>query len=98
MIVILMIVVISAPKKPKKIVYNKHGDLPVGQNLSQFDVGDLLWAIDELSLYASITFNEKRFNPKLKIEFVFAEDVKTEMVNKFTSGLFTQRSAFSKIL
>ena len=71
--------------------------LPIHQKINRFDLGDLVWEFDTVSLHPSATWDEKLIYPKTEPVYVFTEVMNKELVEKFSSQTFTNGSAILKV-
>ena len=89
--------VIAADEKEKNII-KKLGDLPIHGKIGHFDVSDLLWAFDIVSLYPLTMCDEKSKYRKIETGYVFTVDINDKLVEKFSTQSLTNGSALLKVL
>ena len=64
--------------------------------MKQIKLDELLWDFDAVSLYPSAMSDEKSIYPRIENGYAFTEDMKQELVQKFSNQTFTQGSAILK--
>ena len=57
----------------------------------------LLWDFDAVSLYPSARWDENIIYPRIETGYAYTQDMNDELVEKFSTGTFTQGSAILKI-
>ena len=78
-------------------IYKKLGEIPIDELLQELSLNDSLWDFDAKCLYPSSMSDPKSKYPKIETGYAYTKDMNGELVNKFTSGNFTQGSAILKI-
>ena len=58
---------------------------------------ELLWDFDCVSLYPSAMWGKNSIYPKIETGYSFTPDMNEDLVKKFKTKTFTQRSAILKI-
>ena len=58
---------------------------------------DLLWDYDAISLYPSAVWEENSTYPRIETGYAYSKDMNDELIEKFNTSLFNQRSAILKI-
>ena len=81
----------------QKYKKEKLSQLPVHQLIKQIKLYELLWDFDAVSLYPSAMLDEKSNYPRIETAYVYTDDINDELVEKFNTANFTERSAIVKI-
>ena len=84
-------------EKEEKYINEKLSDLPIHQLIKQIKIFDLLWDFDCVSLYPSAMWDTASIYPRIETGYAFTPDMNDELVEKFNTQTFTQRSAILKI-
>ena len=84
-------------EEKEKYIIEKLSQLPIHQLIKQTKLDELLWDFDAVSLYPSAMWDENSIYTRFETGYAFTRDMNDELVEKFNSGNFTQRSAIWKI-
>ena len=70
-------------KEKDKYINKKLSQLPISNEMKEFNRDDLLMAFDATSLYPSAMYDENSIYPKIETGYAFTEDMNDELVKEF---------------
>ena len=83
-------------EEKEKFIHEKLSQLRIHQLIKQLGLYDLLWSYDGNSLYPSGMWDEKTIYPRNETGYAYTGNMNDELVKKFNTGNFNQRSAIWK--
>ena len=81
----------------EKYINEKLSELRLHKIIKRIELIHLLWDFDAVSVYPSAMWDEKSIYLRIETGYAFTRDMNNELVEKFSTGNFTQGSAILKI-